>query len=363
MTIVSPNVLIDGDFQTVSGIIGTGPYVYDKIVSGKYTRFVRNEDYWGEAPYYNELIVKYIPDSASRLKALKTGEIDLIYGSALLTYEEYQQAMKIDGIKGQMAESDTRAKAITLNASSALLSDLKVRQAIAYAIDKSEIAHGLTYGYEGIADIPFTLDAPYSDVPLNTTFTHDAEKANALLEEAGWVINKSTSIREKNGMSFSIVLTMDVGFDSLNKPLATLLKSQLSEVGIDLKIKSQEQMEWYADFVAGNFDITIWQPQYAYASPHCWFTPMSTMTPQTPSLANMSDAQEFFAAIEEFTRINDSDRLTEIFTYLINYDLDNVIDILLTYSKDMIVYNSEKIDSYDFQGVPCFFDVTQLKAK
>lgn len=107
---------------------------------------------------------------------------------------------------------------------------------------------------------------------------------------------------------------MNPELDSLNKSLATLLKSQLAEVGIDLTIKSQEQMEWYTDFVAGNYDITIWQPQYAYATPHCWFTPMSSMTPQAPSLAAMSDKDEFFAAVNEFTTTNDHGRLTEIFT-------------------------------------------------
>lgn len=363
MTIVSPDLIIPDDFQTVTDVIGTGPYVRDEIVEGQYTRFIRNEDYWGEEPYYDEIIVKYIPDSASRIQALETGEIDMIYGSALLSYEEYQQAISMDGIEGQIAELDTRARDITLNASSDKLSDLKVRQAIGYAIDKNEISEGLTYGYEEIADIPFTLDSPYSDVPLNTTFTHDLEKANALLDEAGWVMNDSTGIREKDGEPFSINITMEEGFDSLNAPLATLLKSQLAEVGIDLSVKSQEVMEWYADFVAGNYDITIWEPQYAYASPHCWFTPMSAQTPQTAALEAMSDKEEFFAAIEEFTTTDDPDRLTEIFTYLINYDLDNVIDIPLTYSKDMIVYNSEKISRYEFKGIPCFLDVTQITAK
>jgi len=363
MTIVSPNILIPGDFQTVKGVIGTGPYVYEEFVSGQYTRFVVNENYWGEIPYYDEIIVKYIPDSSSRIQALRTGEIDMIYGSALLTYEEYQQAMTIDGIEGMMAESDTRARDITLNASSTILSDLRVRQAIAYAINKTEISEGLTYGYEGVANIPFTLDAPFSDVPLNNPISHDLERANALLDEAGWIMNESTGIREKDGVPFSIVLTMDGGFDSLHNSLSALLKSQLLAAGMDLSIKSQEQMEWYADFVAGNFDITIWQPQYAYASPHCWYTPMSAMTPQTPSLAAMSDSDEFFAAIDEFTMTDDTERLTEIFTYLLNYTLDNVIDIPLTYSKDMIVYNSDRIDGYTFRGVPCFFDVTQLIVK
>ncbi len=132
MTICAPSLLIEGDFQTVSGVSGTGPYVYDEYVAGEYTRFVRNENYWGDTPYWDEIIVKYIPDSTSRIQALQTGEIDMIYGSALLTYEEYQQASTLPGMAGQMADLATRARDITLNASRPALNDLRVRQAIAY---------------------------------------------------------------------------------------------------------------------------------------------------------------------------------------------------------------------------------------
>ena len=49
----------------MNGVVGTGPYVYEEIVDGDYVRFVRNENYWGEQPYYDEVIVKYIPDAVS----------------------------------------------------------------------------------------------------------------------------------------------------------------------------------------------------------------------------------------------------------------------------------------------------------
>lgn len=361
MTICSPNLLIEGDFQTVKGVSGTGPYVYDEYVSGQYTRFVRNENYWGEKPYYDEIIVKYIPDSASRIQALKTGEIDMIYGSALMTYEEYQQASSLPGMAGQIADSDTRARDITLNASRPALSDLRVRQAIAYAINKEEISEGLTYGYEQPAEIPFTLDSPYADIELENHYSFDPDKANDLLDEAGWMLNTSTGVREKDGQELALKLTMDSGFDSLNQSLATLLQTQLANVGIKMTISSQEQMEWYNGFMSGDFDITIWQPQYNYAAPHCWFTPMDTMTPQTPSLAGLEDSQEFLDTIKKITQTDDDTELTELFTYLYNYDLGNVIDIPLTYQKDMIVYNTTKIAAYNFVGTPCFFDVAQVK--
>lgn len=360
MVMVSPNVITPGDFQTVNGVVGTGPYVYDEYVSGEYTKFSRNENYWGETPYYDEIIDKYIPDSTSRLQALKTGEIDMIFGSSLLSYEDYQQATAINGIDGIVSDLDTRARDITLNASSDKLQDVKVRQAVAYAINKSEISEGLSYGYETVADQPFPSGTTYTDITLNTDYTYDPDKANTLLDEAGWSMG-ANGVREKDGTPLSILLTVDSSFDALNNSIAALIKSQLAEIGIEVTIKSLEQMEWFSGYMAGEFDMTFWPTQYEYASPHCFFTPMSTMTPQTASLSKVDDAQEFFDRITAVTQTDDPDEVQEIYNYLINYDLDNAIDIPLTYSKDMIVYNSEKISGYTFNGAPCFFNAASVE--
>ena len=151
MVLVSPAVLEEGNYQSMNGVVGTGPYVYEEIVDGDYVRFVRNENYWGEQPYYDEVIVKYIPDASARLQALQSGEIDLIYGSALLTWDDYQQATSLPNIAGAVAESDSKTRNLVLNASG-VLSDLKVREAVAYAIDKETLSEGLTY--IGIAGRP-----------------------------------------------------------------------------------------------------------------------------------------------------------------------------------------------------------------
>ena len=87
---------------------------------------------------------------------------------------------------------------------------------------------------------------------------------------------------------------------------------------------------------------------------------MDTMTPQTVSLQGMDDAQEFLDAIQKTIQTDDETELRELFTYLYNYDMGNVIDIPLTYQKDMIVYNTSKISGYDFIGTPCFFNVDNL---
>lgn len=209
----------------------------------------------GRQPYYDKIVAKYIPDNASRVQALQTGEIDLIYGSAELSYEDYNQAIAMDGIEGKFAPSGSTIRSIILNFNG-VLSDLSVRQALACAIDKESISVGLTDGYEPVADTIVPDGTPYSDINGTLHYTYDVDRANQLLDDAGWVKNTSTGIREKDGTQLQVTFTVPTD-DSTVGSIATLLQSQLAQVGIDVKIKSQEKMAWYAGYLeASGWDIT-----------------------------------------------------------------------------------------------------------
>ena len=196
---MSPKIFEAGNFQTFKDVIGTGPYVRAEIISGDCTRFVRNENYWGEAPYYDEVTVKYIPEASSRLQALQTGEVDMIYGAELMTFDDYNQAITLEGIAGEINEGNTLTRNLVLNAARPILGDVKVREAIAYAINKREITEGLTYGYEAPATVLFSQGAPYTDINYKIMRNFDLNKAKTLLDESGWVMNEKTGFREKNG--------------------------------------------------------------------------------------------------------------------------------------------------------------------
>jgi len=359
-TMISPKLISQGDFQTVNGYAGTGPYIYDEYVAGQYTTFVRNENYWGEQPYYDKVVAKYIPDNASRVQALKTGEIDLIYGSAELSYEDYNQALAIDGIEGKFAPSGSTIRSIILNFNGNL-ADLSVRQALACAIDKEAISEGLTDGYEPVADTIVPDGTPYSDINGTAKYTYDVGHANQLLDEAGWAMNDSTGIREKNGTPLQVTFTVPTD-DSTVGSIATLIQSQLADVGIDVEIKSQEKMEWYAGYLeASGWDITAMTAGFFnYGMPHCWFSAMMAQMPEDVSIPLLDNSEEFIAALSEFKTCNDDTRLRELFELLINTDLDQVLDVPLTHQMDMIVYNTNKIADYDFTSDYAFLDVTQI---
>ncbi len=359
MVLVSPAVIEDGNFQSMKGVVGTGPYVYDEIVDGEYVRFVRNENYWGEQPYYDEVIVKYIPEASARLQALQNGEIDMIYGNALLSWDDYDQAITLPNIAGVVAEADSETRNLVLNASG-VMSDLKVREAVAYGIDTQALSDGLTYGYETVADGKlFPSGIPYTDVDLSVVRTYDPDKAAALLDEAGWTLN-ADGVREKDGQTLTLKCTYDSG-EVLNKPLATALKSQLAQLGIDLQTEGQELMTWWQEGLAGHYDITLWNTEQPYTSPHNFFIPMAGRSPHYPSLQGIEGGEDFIALIAAFQATDDTQEVQEIFTQLLGFDNDNVLDLPLMYVKDMVVYNTDKIAGYTFTSTPMFFDINNLQ--
>ena len=335
-------------------------YIREEMISGDCTRFVRNENYWGEAPYYDEVVIKYIPEASSRLQALQTGEVDLIYGADLLSYDDYNQALSLDGIEGAINDGNTLTRNLVLNASSEILSDLKVRQAIAYAVNKEEITKGLTYGYETPATSLFAPGAPYTDITYNSTWSYDLDKANALLDEAGWVMNESTGIREKDGQQLSLNYTYWTDL-SLAQDMALAIKTQLAEVGIDVTTTGQDQMTWWTEGVAGNYDITTWNTEGSYTEPHKFLQESLGADPHAISLQALDDFQSYSDAVDAFSTSADPEVVQDAIATALNVSNDNVIDLPISYSKDMVVYNSSKIAGYTFSSVPQFFEIDNVQ--
>ena len=241
------------------------------------------------------------------------------------------------------------------------LSDLSVRQALAYAIDKEAISEGLTYGYEPVANTIVPDGTPYSDICGTEDYSYNVDRANQLLDEAGWIMNQSTGIREKNGTPLHVVFTCPTD-DSTIGSIATLFQSQLAEVGIEVEIKSMEKMEWYASYMnPAGWDITAMTAGFFnYAMPQCWFSAMMAQMPEDVSIPLLDNSDEFISALSEFKTCNDDARLKELFELLINTDLDQVLDVPLTHQMDMIVYNTDKIADYNFASDYAFLDVTQI---
>lgn len=359
MVCVSPEVIEEGNFQNMKGVVGTGPYIYSEVKSGEFVRFIKNDKYWGEEPVFDEIIVKYIPENSARLLALRKGEVDLIYGNSMISWDDFNQAINYKNIKGIVSPVVTRTSSVVVNAGNPVLGDIRVREAISYGIDKESICKGLTYGNDVVADTLFPPGNKYTDVKLDPVRRFDTEKSIQLLNDAEWIINDETGFREKDGIILRFKLTYDSG-ETMNKMISTIIKSQLAFIGIDVYTEGQDMMTWWKEGVSGNYGMILWATEENTA-PQKYFMNFPTSSPHTPSMAALDDSSEFMDMVKEIQGIDDTERVKEIFNFFLTYNNDNVIDIPLRFLKESILFNTENISDYIFSSTPMMFEIDNLR--
>jgi len=202
-------------------MVGTGAYVFTEWVPDDYAHLTRNENYWGEMPETKEFIFRKYSEASARVIALQTGEIDIC-----LNLPAAEVAHVVDDENLTMLNiPNTQLTYIGLNTKSPnnpALADVKVRQAINYAINRAEVAVVMHEDYAIVPDsiIPASLWG-YAGVP---TYEYDVEKAKSLLEEAGY----------PDGIEFSLVSK------STYPNLFEVLQSQLAKANITLTLATED---------------------------------------------------------------------------------------------------------------------------
>jgi peptide/nickel transport system substrate-binding protein len=160
--------------------IGTGPFKFESWTRNDRLELVRNDDYWGETAKLDRLIIRPIADNAARLQALQSGEIqgyDLVEPQDIETLEGDENLQVLDRPAFNVAY-------VGFNLAKKPLDNPKVRQAIAYGLDRQAVVENF---YAGRAEVATQFMPPevvgYSeDVP---TYEYDPERAKQLLQEAG----------------------------------------------------------------------------------------------------------------------------------------------------------------------------------
>ncbi|CAE6822754.1 MULTISPECIES: ABC transporter substrate-binding protein [Paraburkholderia] len=213
--------------------IGTGPFRFVKWVRGSYIEYVRNDDYWDKGkPWLDRIVVKVINDPAARTVAFEDGSADLSGDSPvpLSDLERLKGNPKL-GIETRGYEFQAGVSRIEFNLDNPVLKNPKVRQAIASALDREVIRKVIYYGYATPLASPIIPSNPYYD-PAPTPYPFNVERANALLDEAGYP-------RKADGTRFA--LTVDpLPIGDLPARTAAYVKSALARVGIAITVRSQD---------------------------------------------------------------------------------------------------------------------------
>lgn len=221
--------------------IGSGPF---EFVSQAYDRDVviqRNPDYWGAKPHIRRIRFDVVPDATTRALELEKGSADVEVNALP---EDTVHALRQDRNLRILTEPGTELYYLIFNLRNPVLRHQKVRQAIAYAINRPLIIQSL---FHGDARLASSLLPPEHWAWAETTpYDYDPSKADRLLDEAGFP-------RHKDGIRFHV--SMQTSTAETTRLMAMAIQAELGQVGIQLELRSFEFATFYSDLTHGAFQI------------------------------------------------------------------------------------------------------------
>ncbi len=237
MAIIPREIVEDGTVDTHP--VGTGPFKFVEYVPGDHVTLEANPDYWEEGkPYLDGVTYKIIPDETVRLTNLQTGEVDWVDGLPPQRVTELATSGEV--IVDKVSGGDYWY--IGVNITREPFDDVRVRQAIAYAIDRAEVTAAAKWDTATPNQGPIPPDSFwYHDYQ---PYGQDLEKARELLAEAGYPDGFETEF-------------MPTSFYEETVRSAQVLQAQLSQIGIDAEIRTLEWGTWLEEQGAGNFDMYV----------------------------------------------------------------------------------------------------------
>jgi peptide/nickel transport system substrate-binding protein len=221
--------------------VGCGPYVLEKWESGSYASFVTNTKYWAAKPKIDKIFVRFVPDDAAQIAALKSGEGDLgtfiaypdiatLEAAGIQTFKSYSGYN--EGIYFNMGDKANPA-----------MKDVNVRLAIAYAMNRDAIVKDLLLGKTNVASTDWD-NTPYVDPSLKP-YPFDPEKAKSLLDTAGWKAG-ADGIREKDGVKLS--LKYGTTTREIRKDTQAVVQQNLKAVGIQVELLNADSDTYFAGY-------------------------------------------------------------------------------------------------------------------
>jgi peptide/nickel transport system substrate-binding protein len=223
-----------------SNPVGTGPFKFKKWVKGDRIELVKNDSYWGTPAKLNKATFKIIPDPAAAVSAMLAGDIDAF---ANIPAPETMSQFKADPRFKVVIGSTEGETILSTNNTSKHFSKLKVRQAVAHALDRKAIVDGAMFGFGTPIGTHFAPHHP-AYVDLVNKYEFNISKAQALLKEAGY----------PDGFKAVIKLPPP----SYARRGGEIVASQLAKIGIKLEIVPVEWAQWLDQvFKKRDYDLTI----------------------------------------------------------------------------------------------------------
>lgn len=306
-------------------IVGSGPYVVESWKPGQDVVYTANEDYFAGAPSIKKAELKQITDSNTAVTALQTGELSAYFDDIPgVSYE----TIKNTGSLNLVDYSSTTYFETIMNCETGLFSDVKVRQAVAYAVKREDM---LTVGAEGIGtvcDYPCDrTDHTIGDPGLEGTwYENDLDKAKELIDEAG-----------VSGQSVVIKTYSDDPYPAL----ATVLQSALESIGLKASVSQMERSAMIDEVLyKGDYEIAIcrWAAGTTDMD-ELWFGSLATDSIGPSGNWSFYSNPDLDEILKEAGSTSDEDARKELYTKAIKIFDEDVPQIPLYYPNGSRAYN------------------------
>ena len=249
VSMVSPDAT-----DLASDPVGTGPFMYDSNEFGASLSLVRNPDYWGGGVKLEDVTLTYVSDSTTRAAMLESGDVDMARGLP------YPQVSTIEGDPDLdvISKETMRAYFMFVNTEKAPLDDVRVRQAINYAINRDEVVDVALEGVGGVsAKGVFPSIFPWANDEL-AGYPHDQATALSLLADAGITDSDSDGTLElSSGEDFTLNIMTYTSRAAL-QPSVEVIKSQLDDIGIKVTVDLTGSSDIKAAMVDGTYDMAFY---------------------------------------------------------------------------------------------------------
>ena len=229
----------------------SGPFIVTDFDVDHYISYEANKDYWKGAPKIDKLNIKIV-DGSQLYAGLQSGEIDITQQTMSdIPQEDYESVEALDNVDVVYGSPVTNQSVFIQTKN---VPDVKVRQAMLYAIDRQQILEELLNGHGEIVDGFLSSASPFYDDSL-TPVSYDPEKAKALLEEAGWDGSQTIRFYVNSG-------------DSTFVNAASIIAAEWAAVGIKAEIQTVDFATLMSVAGTENYDVLAVQYTYAPVDPY-----------------------------------------------------------------------------------------------
>jgi peptide/nickel transport system substrate-binding protein len=331
--------------------VGSGAFSMVEWEPGQFSRFEANKDYWNGTPVIDEIVYRIFENPDAMVQALRSGEIDYAFDLSPVLANSLEGTEDIEVYAGAPGSWTNLAFNFGGQGDAAsnhpALQDIRLREAIAHAVDKQAIVDTIYQGFALPGDTFTRADATFwhLDLPAEEEFQFDLDLASQMLDDAGYADTDGDGVRDdpKSGLPLAMdIVTITDEYGSVDS--GKLIEGWLEEIGFDIKLTPVTETKINEIWADGDFDMYVWS-WAGDIDPDFIMSVFTTDSCLVWSDGCWSDPQ-YDEWYEEQKTLFDSDERRDLIQQMQRYLYEQLPELALVYERTIVAYRTDRFTGY-----------------